>query len=122
MEYLSRVANKAYFDFKVFNPFAIVTQVNHSKQLIQRLKMNRNVFTCFGEMSKECNNFYKLAEKRNIEPSESRTWLRTRLSFCLVRSANLCIRGSRSRKQKETEPLADTSIDLAMTISGLSAK
>ena len=60
------------------------------------------VFSCLGGMGKESLVFYKrlanssLAEKRNQEYSATANWLRSRLSFCMIRSCLLCLRGSRS--------------------------
>ena len=61
----------------------------------------------------------RVSEKRNIDISKGRTWIRTKLCFSLLRSANLCIRGSRSRKQYSQEPLAETDITRAMVDSKL---
>ena len=52
-------------------------------------------------MGKESLVFYKrlansLAEQRNQEYSATANWERSRLSFCLIRSCLLCLRGSRS--------------------------
>ena len=71
-------------------------------------------------MSVECTNVYnrisdKMAEKRNMEPSQAKAWLRTKLNFCLLRTTNMCIRGSRKKRQEHTvDTLKDTYIKLAM--------
>ena len=69
------------------------------------------VFSCFGGMSRECSYFYKrlsekLAEKRNLSVSEAMCFVRTRVSFSLVKSLVLCIRGSGSVR-KDTANIAD---------------
>ena len=51
------------------------------------------VFSCLGGMGKESLVFYKrlansFAEKRNQEYSTTANWLRSRLSFCMIR---LCL-------------------------------
>ena len=56
--------------------------------------------TC-GGMSRETTTFYKklaadLATKRKLQYSEVLGWLRCRISFALLRSAIMAIRGSRS--------------------------
>ena len=58
----------------------------------------------------------KIGEKRDINASKARTWVRTKLSFSLLRSTNLCIRGSRTKQQylHETETVGDTNIQAAM--------
>lgn len=124
--------SRAFFDVKVFNPLARsysgqTLKASHrsnesgKKRLYNERIINVEhgtltplVFTCFGGMSVECCHFYnrmadKLSEKRDISVSKARTWVRTKLSFCLLSATNLCIRGSRSRKQS-AEHLAQTDI------------
>ena len=53
-----------------------------------------------GGMGFECRNFVstltkKLALKQNKSYSSVVTWIRTRLSFIILRSVILCVRGSR---------------------------
>ena len=55
-------------------------------------------------MAKECLTFYNrlaemIAEKRDDDINVVKNWLRTRLSFSLLRSQLLCLRGSRSAKK-----------------------
>lgn len=59
------------------------------------------VFGTNGGMGNDCQVFIntlanKLSEKSSESYSTTITWLRTRLSFELLRSAHLCIRGSRA--------------------------
>ena len=59
------------------------------------------VFGTNGGFGKECEIFIaKLAEKLSYKSDESYasviTWLRTKLSFSILKSVNLCVRGSRS--------------------------
>ena len=129
--------SKAFFDVRVFNPLA---QSYTSQTLKAAHKSNENskkreyaervlnvehgsftplVFTCFGGMSTECSHFFnrisdKISEKRDIDLSKGRSWVRTKLSFSLLRSTNLCIRGSRTRHQYSHEPVADTDIRVVM--------
>ena len=58
------------------------------------------VFGTNGGFGKECELFIaKLAEKLSIKTDESYaaviTWLRTKLSFSILKSVNVCVRGSR---------------------------
>ena len=62
-------------------------------------------------MGREAATFYKrLADK--IASKEGKTfptvmgWLRCRLSFAILRSAILCIRGSRSSRHRPTRDIA----------------
>jgi hypothetical protein len=70
-------------------------------------------------MAPECSAFYKrlnvrIAEKRNIECSIATSWIRTKLSFSLLRTTLLCIRGSRSDKKCDfIESLKDSDLKMA---------
>ena len=137
--------SRAFFDVRVFNP----TAQSYSNQTLKAThKTNENskkreyaervlkvehgtftplVFSCLGGMSVECAHFYNklsdmISEKRNIAISKARTWVRTKLSFCLLRSAHICIRGSRTRRQyTNPEALADTNITKAIVDARMDA-
>ena len=54
-----------------------------------------------GGMSRECKHFYRrlsdiTAEKRKQDYSLITTWIRRKISFSLIKSIGMCIRGSRS--------------------------
>ena len=130
--------SRAHADVKVFNPLA---QVYQNQTLKAAHKSNENgkkraynervqnvehgtftplVFTCFGGMSVECTKFYNrisdmIAEKRNISGSLARNWVRTKLCFSLLKTTNLCLRGSKTVKRDEEEyrKIADTNIEMA---------
>ena len=60
-----------------------------------------------GGMGRECGLFIKnlamkLAEKENEQYSDVITSLRTKLFFCILRAALLCVRGSRTDGEKIT--------------------
>ena len=62
------------------------------------------VFSSSGGMGRECKIFYQrlsnmIADKRNITESIATNFVRTRISFSLLRSALLCLRGSRSLRR-----------------------
>ena len=62
------------------------------------------VFSSCGGQGRETNRFLsvlaeKLSSKKEISYGETAAWLRTKVSFCLLRSAILCVRGSRSVKK-----------------------
>ena len=69
-------------------------------------------------MSRKCGKFYSrladlLAIKKNINKSTVIGWLRAKLSFKLLRSVNIRIRGSRERNvNKMKEINADDSNDI----------
>ena len=57
------------------------------------------IFSCFGGISRECSYFYKrlseqIAEKRDLKTSEATCYIRTKISFSLIKSVVLCNRGS----------------------------
>ena len=62
------------------------------------------VFTTTGGMSNECQRYHsRLAELLAVKKQESSAstiaWIRTRVSFVLLRSALTCLRGSRFRRR-----------------------
>ena len=61
----------------------------------------------------------KISEKRDITTSKGRAWVRTKLSFCLLRSTHLCWRGSCSRRQLMYESVADTDIKVGGLPDGI---
>ena len=77
------------------------------------------MFTCFGGMSVECMRFFnhisdKLSEKRDIAGSVARSWVRTKLCFSLLRTANLCVRGSKTLRMRTVEEVSATNITVAV--------
>ena len=132
--------SRAFFDVRVFNPLAqtyfksSMKAAHKSNENTKKREYNNRVleiehgsftplvFSCFGGMAVECSNFYnriadKLAEKRDIMSSVAKSWIRTKISFSLLRTTNLCLRGSRG-KRFEAELLQDTNIQMA-TVSSL---
>lgn len=62
------------------------------------------VFATNGGMARECKIFFKrlaqmISEKRDTEYSAAANFIRTKISFSLLRSTLMCIRGSRSFKR-----------------------
>ena len=86
------------------------------------------VFTSSGGMAKECAKFYDrladmLSEKRKEQKSKVTAWLRCRLSFSLLRSAILCLRGSRSlRTDHSFVRVEETDVDVAVGIGHISVQ
>ena len=127
--------SRAFFDVRVFNPLAqcysnsTIKAAHKTNETSKKREYNQRilevehgsftplVFSSFGGMSVECSNFYnrvaeKIAEKRDIASSIAKSWIRTKISFSLLRTTNLCIRGSR-RKLHEVEELRDTNLQMA---------
>ena len=110
---------KAFFDVKVFNPFAksnqkfvLASRFNHHEWQKKRAYEQRVVevengsftplvFSTMSGMGRLASIFYSrlammLSEKRQQPFSSMMGWLRCQLSFSLLWSSILCIRGSRS--------------------------
>ena len=61
------------------------------------------VFTTTGGMGKECLKYHSrlaqlIAIKKGEQDAKTIAWIRTRTSFALLRSALVCLRGSRTRR------------------------
>ena len=83
------------------------------------------VMSSMGGFGKETTKFVsklveKMAEKKDLEASQVANYIRTKLSFELVRSQVNCIRGSRSLWKK---PQIDTGeIELVQNCSRIEAR
>ena len=112
---------RAFFDVRIFNPFA-PTHVNKDLNSVFRSNEKEKkrsygrrvvevehgsftplVFTPYGGYGFETTKaiavlINKLSEKRDFDRSLIGQWLNAKVSFELLRSAILCIRGSRNRK------------------------
>jgi hypothetical protein len=123
----------AFFDVRVFypnassnrstNPLSVYRKHEQAKkrEYGQRVRdVERGVFTPLvlsstGGMGKEATTFFKrladmVAKKRQQHYSIVIGWLRCRISFASLRSAIMCIRGSRSSYH---QPIHDSHITLA---------
>ena len=63
------------------------------------------VFTTTGGMADECVRYHSrlaelIANKKGESYSSAISWIRAKVSFAIVRSAILCLRGSRSRRRQ----------------------
>lgn len=128
----------AFFDVRVFNPYAksYVGQSLASCYRQNELKKRRAyderireiehgcfsplVLSTTGGLGPSANVFYKrlaslIAEKHDKPYSETIRWLRCRLSFSLLRSAIMCIRGARSSLDHPSRPhINEAAIDIAL--------
>ena len=109
----------AFFDITVFNPnvqsnqmFALTSCYRHHKKRKKRVYEQRVVeiehgsftplvFSTTGGMGPLADIFYRrlaalISTKRDQPYSTMIAWLRSHLSFSLIRSAVMCLRGSRS--------------------------
>ena len=134
---------RAFFDVRVFDPVAQShigqsLQAAHRKQEeskrlcyeeriinVEHASFTPLVFTIAGGMGKAAQNFYNrladmIAESREQPKSVVVAWMRSRLSFSLVRSAVRCIRGTRRRATPA--PVKDTDIQAAVSVSQIPVK
>ena len=70
------------------------------------------VFGTNGGKGEECEKFLsnlanKISLKEDEKYSDTITWIRTRISFEILRSAIMCVRGSRVPFKKPTQDLTD---------------
>ena len=75
-----------------------------------------SVFSTTGGMAVECKRYHsKLAEllatKKGQCYATTMSWMRARVSFALLRSALLCLRGSRAKRRIHLE-LPDIDFDI----------
>ena len=84
------------------------------------------VFATNGGMAREFQKFYKrlaemISDKRNVNISTATNFVRTKISFSLLRSTLLCIRGSRSPKRESPTALNIDDIEYANNSSNISS-
>ena len=88
---------------------------------VERGTFTHLVFTTTGRMSDECQRYHirlaeLLAEKKQENYASTITWIRTRVSFVILRSALVCLRGSRS-KRRTTPNIQETDLELEVSVA-----
>ena len=124
-------AQDAFFDVRVFYPFASSYQNSRLQTLYKQHERQKRgeygrrvreieggsftplVFTTNGGMAGEATIFFKrlaslLAERRDESYSVMMGWLRCAISICLLRSSIRCVRGTRRRTP--TVPTDNTTV------------
>ena len=128
---------RAFFDIRVFNPFAPSyrnvplaqgyrrNELEKKRAYDQRVREIEHgsfsplVFSTTGGMGTTATVVYKrlasmISEKLEKPYSKTMQWIRCRRNFSLLRSAIMCLRGSRSsRHHPDHHPISGGSIDLA---------
>lgn len=113
-----------FFDVRVFNPYVVSSgtaptlaaryrrhECSKKRLYEQRIRevdggsFTPLVFSCSGGAGPSATRYLKrlaslLSEKRDIPYSSTVGWLRCRLSFALLRSSLMCLRGSRSSARR----------------------
>ncbi len=129
---------RAFFDVRVFCPAAPTNQVSsltatykrHENekrraygQRVENVEMGSFtplIFSTTGGMGKSTTVFYKrlaglIAEKNNLAYSATLAWVRTKISFALLRSAVLCLRGWRPRPRTLPASISQQAIEVAVS-------
>ena len=75
------------------------------------------VFTTTGGMGKECLKYHSrlaqlIAIKKGEQYAKTISWIRTRTSFALLRSALVCLRGSRTRRVPCDVKIVDIDVEV----------
>ena len=75
------------------------------------------VFTTTGDMGEECKRYHnKLAElvvaKIGEDYATTVSWIRSKVSFAILRSALLCLRGSRTAKRTIRSNVQEVDLEL----------
>jgi hypothetical protein len=130
---------RAFFDVRVFDSSAprllnkSLKSIHKTHELEKRRAYNQRilnveqgsftplVFSAVGGQAYECQRFYNqlatlISEKRGELKSQTMTFIRCKINFSLLRSALLCVRGTRSINQ---EYQVNTSSDLANVTAGV---
>ena len=80
------------------------------------------IFTTTGGMASECQMFHSrlaelIATKKAEEYSKTVNWLRVKFPFSSIRSALVCLRGSRCLRRRPYPELNEVDIDI-QTVKG----
>jgi len=78
------------------------------------------VFSTTGGMAEECRRYHsRLAELLAIQKGEDYSttiaWVRTKVSFAILRAVLLCLTGSRTLKRKNNLDMGDADLDVEKT-------
>ena len=133
---------RAFLDVRIFNPLSLSyanksLEACHKKNEAEKKRgygerivqvecgtFTPLVFSCYGGQGEECQRFYKelckkLADKRKTATSDVVNFVRTRLSFTLVRSALICLRGSRRKLPQAGADFRQVDFTMANIEAGL---
>ena len=129
---------KAFVDVRVFNPCAQSNRRSPLASVYRRHEQEKRrhyeqrvrevehatftplVMSATGGMGRAATTFYKrlasmISEKRNTEYSQTVNWIRCKLSFALLRSSIMSIRGARSSRHHAAYETTQGPIDLQLT-------
>ena len=88
---------------------------------VEHADFNPLVFTTAGGIGPQAKLVVKkltaaLSEKKDLPPSVVSGWLRCRLSFALLRTTLLCIRGTRNRRTLNPDSNIELSVSAARIV------
>ena len=129
---------RAFFDVRVFNPLApsncraSLNATYRRHENIKKRSYERRVrevehgsftplvFSASGGMAPAATTTFKrlaslISEKQQQDYNKTIAWIRCLLSFSLVRSSVMCLRGARSSYHHPTRPDCDTPLDVALS-------
>ena len=127
---------RAFFDVSAFSPYARSYRNSSIRTVLKNVEARKNreykerilhvehgdftplVFASSGGMAPGSRATTKrlgeqLAERKNLPYSVVMGWLSCRISFALLRSSLLCLRGSRGRRLKNEDPVIDLAVSEA---------
>lgn len=127
----------AFFDVRVCHPYADSYREKSTDQVYRQHETEKKrkyanrvmeveqgtftplVFSTTGGMGTECKMYHKrlaelLSSKKGETYSNTMSWLRAKVSFALLRSALLCLRGTRVKRRTHDIYNTDFSIDNAI--------
>ena len=105
----------AFFDVRLCHPNADSMCAERVME-IEQGKFTPLVFTTTGGKADECVKYHSrlvelIANKNGESYSSAISWIRAKVSFAIVLSAILCLRGSRSRRRQLDFVDSDLQID-----------
>ena len=80
------------------------------------------VFTTTGGKSQECQRYHSrltelISSKKQENYATTITWIRTKVSFAILRTALVCLRGTRSRRRKTN--VQENDLEIEKGLAGL---
>ena len=81
------------------------------------------VFTSLGSMADECKTYHSrlaelIANKKGEEYATTIAWIRAKVSFSILRSALLCLRGSRTVRRPNLN-MKDIDFDIETSVAAI---
>ena len=121
----------AFFDVRV-SPKQIYRQHENEKKRLYASRVTEIeqgtftplVFTTTGGMAEECSRYHSrlaelLSSKKQEDYATTMFWIRAKVSFAILRGALLCLRGSRSPRQRKTVNISENDLQIESDLAGL---